>query len=95
MSGRASSRFLYDGSYVRMKNLTLAYQFPKTIMRKMHDGSLRVYMMGENLLTFTKYPGGDPEFFRATGAAANISPGIADITMPQVRTITFGLNLGL
>lgn len=95
MSGRASSRFLYDGSYVRMKNLTLAYQFPNVIMRKMHIGSLRVYMMGENLLTFTKYPGGDPEFFRASGAAANISPGIADITMPQVRTITFGLNLGL
>ncbi len=95
MSGRASSRFLYDGSYIRMKNLTLAYQIPPTILQKLHVRSLRLYMMGENLLTFTKYPGSDPEFFRASGQGANISPGIADITMPQVRTITFGLNLGL
>lgn len=95
MSGRASSRFLYDGSYVRMKNLTLGYMLPQPILKKLHLSNLRVYMMGENLLTFTKYPGGDPEFFRASGAAANISPGIADITMPQVRTFTFGINLGL
>jgi len=95
MSGRASSRFLYDGSYIRMKNLTLAYQLPQNIIQKLHVRSLRLYLMGENLLTFTKYPGTDPEFFRASGQGANISPGIADITMPQVRTFTFGLNLGL
>jgi len=95
MSGRGSTRFLYDGSYVRLKNLSLAYQIPQTILQKIHVGSLKVYMMGENLLTFTKYPGADPEFFRATGQGANIAPGIADITMPQVRTITFGLTLGL
>ena len=95
MSSRPSSRFLYDGSYIRMKNLTLAYQVPLTIIQKIHIKSARVYMMGENLLTFTKYPGGDPEFFSAgAGQGANISPGIADITMPQVRTITFGINLG-
>ncbi len=95
MAGRSSSRFLYDGSYIRMKNLSLGYQLPESVLNKLHFGSLRLFVMGENLLTFTKYPGGDPEFFRASGAAANISPGIADITMPQVRTITFGLNLGL
>ena len=95
MSGRASSRFLYDGSYIRMKNLTLGYTLPQPILKKIHLSNLRVYLMGENLLTFTKYPGGDPEFFRASGAAANIAPGIADITMPQVRTFSFGINLGL
>jgi hypothetical protein len=78
-----------------MKNLTLGYQLPSALAKKMFLASARVYMMGENLLTFTKYPGGDPEFFRASGSAANISPGIADITMPQVRTFTFGINLGL
>ncbi len=95
MSGRGSSRFLYDGSYIRMKNLTLAYQVPNEVAKKMYLASVRIFMMGENLLTFTKYPGGDPEFFRSSGSAANISPGIADITMPQVRTFTFGINLGL
>jgi hypothetical protein len=44
--------------------------------------------MAENLLTFTKYPGRRPRIFQGKRAAANISPGIADITMPQVRTIT-------
>lgn len=95
MSGRSSSRFLYDGSYLRMKNLSLSYQLPGVLVQKMHIGSLKLFVMGENLLTFTKYPGADPEFFRASGAAANIAPGIADITMPQVRTFTIGLNLGL
>ena len=95
MSGRASSRFLYDGSYIRMKNLILTYHLPKTITQKLYISNAKFFVMAENLLTFTKYPGGDPEFFRASGAAANISPGIADITMPQVRTITLGINIGL
>lgn len=95
MSGRASSRFLYDGSYVRLKNLTLAYHLPQSILSNIHLANVRLFVTGENLLTFTKYPGADPEFFNASGSAANISPGIAGISMPQVRTITFGVNIGL
>lgn len=95
MSGRASSRFLYDGSYVRLKNLTLAYHLPKSLISQVNLANVKVYLTGENLLTFTKYPGADPEFFTASGAMANIAPGISGIRMPQVRTISFGINIGL
>ncbi|NJO68477.1 MAG: TonB-dependent receptor [Bacteroidetes bacterium] len=96
MSGRASTRFLYDGSYIRLKNLVFGYSFPKSFINKAHLSNLRVYVMGENLLTFTKYPGADPEFFRATdNAGSNIAPGLAGISMPQVRTISIGVSVGL
>lgn len=96
MSSRASSRFLYDGSYIRLKNISLGYTFPKNICKALFVSSIKVYGTAENLLTFTKYPGADPEFFRATTSqGANIAPGIADITMPQVKTLSVGLQIGL
>ncbi len=95
MSGRSSSRFLYDGSYLRLKNLTLAYNLPKSVVNKLRISNIRIFVMGENLLTFTNYPGADPEFFRAEGSGANIAPGLAGITMPQVKTISVGVSLGL
>jgi TonB-dependent starch-binding outer membrane protein SusC len=96
MAGRTSSRFLYDGSYVRLKNLVLGYNLPESILNKVHIRNLRIFGMGENLLTFTKYPGTDPEFFNAKNdKEANIAPGIAGITLPQVRTFSVGVSVGL
>ncbi len=56
-----STLFLYKTDYLRLKNLTLGYTFPEKWMKKAHISSLRLFFSGENLLTFTEYPGMDPE----------------------------------
>ena len=61
-STQVSTRFLYDGSYVRLRNITLGYNLPKKVVETMHLSNLRVFAQGHNLLTFTNYPGQDPEF---------------------------------
>lgn len=90
---RNSDRWLEDGSFLRVKNVSLGYNFPRNITEKLKVRSLRVYAAGQNLLTFTKYSGFDPEV--NTFGAANISLGTDFLTFPQARTITFGLNVGL
>ena len=56
-----STLFLYKTDYLRLKNVTLGYTFPEKWMRKAHISNLRVFFSGENLLTFTEWPGMDPE----------------------------------
>ena len=58
---QVSTRFLYDGSYIRLRNLSLGYTFPKNISDALSLSSLRVFVQGQNLLTITNYPGQDPE----------------------------------
>jgi TonB-linked SusC/RagA family outer membrane protein len=95
MNGRNSSRFLYDGSYLRLKNVQLAYYLPKNISEKMYLSSMKFFVIAQNLATFTKYPGQDPEFFNASsGRDANLAPGIDKLeNYPQMRTFTFGVNV--
>lgn len=57
----ANDQFLYDASYLKLKNLQIGYTFPKEWMRKAFIENLRVFVTGENLLTITGYPGVDPE----------------------------------
>jgi TonB-linked SusC/RagA family outer membrane protein len=87
-----SSRFIYDGSYLRLKNLVLGYTLPSSITEKMHMRSLRIYAQGQNLLTSTDYPGFDPEVNYA--GTSNTTLGVDFYTFPQTRTITFGINVG-
>lgn len=85
---RTSDRFLESGSYLRLKNLTIGYTLPSNKMSKITNNILtraRIYVTSQNLLTFTKYTGYDPE----------INGGIDTGTYPQARTMTIGLNLGL
>ncbi len=93
-----STRFLQKGDFVRLKNLQLGYRFPSEFTEKLRLRQLRVYLTGQNLLTFTKFRGWDPEVFRSGGAgsaSSNLSPGITNNDLPQVRTFLFGLNIGL
>ena len=60
-SNSESSRYLEDGSYFRLKNVTLSYDFPQTWMKKAKIQGLRVYVSGDNLWTATKFSGMDPE----------------------------------
>ena len=84
-----STRWVEDGSYVRLKAATLGYNFKK------FGGlsSLKIYATGQNLFTWTKYKGFDPEVSAFAGNA-NTAPGVDYGTYPQVRTFIFGLKAG-
>lgn len=89
---RNSDRWLEDGSYGRIKNVVLGYTVPKAVLQRLKIRSIRAYVQGQNLLTFTKYSGLDPEVNTFSGS--NTALGTDFLTFPQARTVTFGLNLG-
>ncbi|MFA7458281.1 MAG: TonB-dependent receptor [Bacteroidales bacterium] len=90
---RASTRFLEDGSYFRLKNIQLGYTIPNT--KKWHIDNIRLYLSGTNLFTITNYSGLDPEMTVSTNSAAegDIANGIDWGTYPVARSVTIGLNL--
>lgn len=87
---QTSSRWLYDGSYIRLRTLTFGYTLPKSVIQHLRIQSARIYATGLNLWTKTKYPG-DPEVNTAT--VTNITGGQDFYTIPQAKTITVGLNI--
>ncbi len=89
-----SSRFVEDGTYLRLKNLTLAYHLPKSLLAKIRLSSLKMYISAQNLLTITDYGGWDPEV-NADGSANNINHGIDFYSAPQAKTVVFGVKVGL
>ncbi len=91
-NARSSSRFVEDGSYVRIKNAVLGYNVPGAFAGRMGFRSLRVYVQGQNLKTWTDYTGFDPEV--NFNGVSNITRGIDFYTLPQARTYTVGLNVG-
>ncbi len=88
-NARVSDRFVEDGSYLRVKSLQLSYNFPKTILNKIKLNNLKVYLTGQNLLTFTKYSGYDPEIGNIAGS---LEIGIDRGFYPQARTILGGIS---
>ncbi|TGE23342.1 SusC/RagA family TonB-linked outer membrane protein [Hymenobacter metallicola] len=90
---RTSNRFLEDGSYARLKTATLGYNLPSGIVKAARLQSARIYVSGQNLLTFTNYSGLDPEINTFSGS--NTSLGTDFLTFPQARTFQVGVNLGL
>lgn len=87
-----NSRYLSDGSYMRLKNITLSYDIPKEVLSKIKLRSARVYATGQNLLTFTRYNGVDPEV--STFANTNTAMGTDFLTYPQSKIYQFGINIG-
>jgi TonB-linked SusC/RagA family outer membrane protein len=85
-NSRLSTRYIEDGSYLRIKNITLGYTFPKNIIQHMKFTTLRIYAACENVCTFTKYSGFDPE--------VGIN-GVDYSVYPVTRTVSVGLNLNL
>jgi hypothetical protein len=82
----ASSRFLFDASYINIKNITLSYSLPKAAATRMHVNGLSIFGNVDNAILFTAKKGMDPQ--------RNFS-GTSDATFPPVRTVTFGLNVNL
>ncbi len=93
-----STRYLSDGSYLRIKNITFGYNLPANICKRIHFSSIRVFVTAINLYTFTNYNGWDPEVnTQGTDRSTqnlNIVQGSDFYTVPQARTISIGINLG-
>ena len=85
------SRFVEDGSFLRLKNLTLGYTLPHKWVRKFHASKLRIYGTAQNLFCVTKYSGYDPEVNSASNNP--MTPGLDWGAYPKSRVFTFGIDL--
>lgn len=86
-----SSRWIENGSFVKLKNLMIGYTFPQTMIKKIMASKLRVYVSTQNLFTITKYSGLDPEIGIQRGNATQT--GVDNGTYPSSRFYTVGFNL--
>jgi TonB-linked SusC/RagA family outer membrane protein len=93
-----SDRYIFDGSYLRLKNLTLGYTLPESVLNYIKLSRVRVYATGRNLLTLTKYPFYDPEIGSGgtgigAGGNSSVSRGIDQGYYPQARTLILGVQV--
>lgn len=88
-NNRISNRFVEDGSFLRIKNISIGYTLPKKLLSKYQIENLRVYVNVQNLYTFTNYSGYDPE----VGSYDVLLRNIDNARYPSQRIYTFGLNV--
>lgn len=95
-SERVSTRWIFDGSYLRVKNIMLGYNMPKSVLDKLSISKLRLYVSAQNILTFTNYRGFDPEVNYGgggSGAQSNQNQGLDYASYPNSKSYTVGLNI--
>ena len=81
-----SSRFMKDLNYLRLKSLSLSYSLPTKWIQKAQLNNVRIFISGSNLLTWTSYKFADPEM---------PIDGIPTYGLPNLKTVTFGIELGI
>ena len=86
-----SDRYVEDGSYLRIQNVTIGYNLPQRLISKVKISRLRIYASGQNLFTFTDYKGYDPEIGSFNQSV--LLTGIDNGRFPSPRTYAIGLNL--
>jgi TonB-dependent starch-binding outer membrane protein SusC len=93
---RVSTRWVMDGSYARLKNLSLGYNLPAALVKNMRISKFRVYVSAQNLLTITKYEGYDPEvnYLSEGTAESNRNLGLDYGSYPNAKSYTLGINIG-
>jgi TonB-linked SusC/RagA family outer membrane protein len=94
-NSRMSTRFLEDGSYIRMKNIILAYNIPGSTLQSITKGvvsSLRIYVSAQNLFTITNYKGYDPEVGNRT-PSSSLTNGIDYAVYPQPKSYNAGIQV--
>ena len=91
-SGLPMSYNAFKGDFVKLKNVTLSYTFAQSLLNKAKISSARLFVSGQNLAIFTKYPGPDPEV--SSNGTSNTAQGVDRNTIANGRTILFGLNIG-
>jgi hypothetical protein len=93
---RKSSRYVFDASYLRLKEISLGYNLPVKFLQSYNIENIRFYVTGINLLTLTDYIGYDPEVssanFIGSSSAYNVVQGVDMYTTPQPASITFGIH---
>ncbi len=92
---QASTRYLEKSDFIRLRNLSFGYTFPREVTQKFSVDRLRLYFTGINLLTFTDYSGYDPESSYDNNGNSNIEKGITFYSSPPAKTLTIGLNIDL
>ena len=90
---RLSDRYVEDGSYLRVKNVTLGYTFPKQLLQKVRIDNIRLYVNIQNLYTLTKYSGYDPEVGASTQDSTGLTFGVDNGRYPSPMTCSFGMNI--
>ena len=91
---RFSDRYVEDGSYLRLKTLQIGYALPPTVAKKIFMTGLRIFISSDNLLTFTKFSGADPEIGQLT-ASNTLSRGVYMGNYPQAKTVVAGISITL
>lgn len=94
-NARPSTRFLEDGSYLRLKNVMLSYTIPDKSLQSLTRGivsNFRIYVSAQNILTFTKYTGYDPEVGNRTPGSSSLTNGIDYAVYPQPKVYQIGIN---
>ena len=86
-----SSRYVYNASFVKLKNISLSYRLPKNVFNRINLRKAEVYVSGQNVFCITKYKGYDPETTTAQNA---MTQGLETGSIPNPRTFTIGLRLG-
>lgn len=84
------SRFIEDGSYLRLKNVTLGYSLPAALLGRLHVSKARVYATASNLFCLTRYSGYDPE---VSSSSSPLMPGLDNSAYPRATAITFGAEI--
>lgn len=88
-----SSRFVYDASYIKLKNLSIGYRLPQALLNRARIRNLELYLSGQNIATITHYPGYDPEVSNANyGIHPALAQGLETGVVPNPRTYTIGLR---
>jgi TonB-linked SusC/RagA family outer membrane protein len=88
-----TTRFLEKGDFVRLRNIMLSYTLPKSLNTKLHIQGLRFFVQGQNLYTWHKFQGWDPEVSNINSSDVNSNASLAGSQYPVLRSVTFGLNL--
>jgi ASC-1-like (ASCH) protein len=88
---RPSDLFVENGSYLKLRQVMLGYTIPSNITQKIKISALRIYVSADNILTLTKYTGGDPEIGQLDDWAANV--GIDRGFYPSAKSYKFGVNV--
>jgi TonB-linked SusC/RagA family outer membrane protein len=95
LDGSGSSRWVEDGKFLKVQNISVGYSLPPSLCRTLFIEKARIYLQGQNLFTFTSYSGLDPEAYNDSDATnKQLVPGVDWNSNPQQRTFLVGINIG-
>jgi TonB-linked SusC/RagA family outer membrane protein len=88
-----TTRFLEKGDFLRLRNVMISYSLPRSVTEKMRIQGLRLFVQGQNLYTWHKFQGWDPEVSTIVNADVNSNAAVSGAQYPTLRSVNFGLNL--